>query len=548
MERPFGNTGIYIKIFCTCNLLSINMSKIDIEEKDRESLKAINRYIEENIRSDEESGIDFIDPRDHAYRLKASQNHVVFGRRGAGKSTLFKQIDSNKKRLKIDVDIESYKDISFPNVVLHILKDALEGLRERIIEKCPITEGYLLARKFSYFNLRKKINKIDETILEPDEYDQEVRHTEDREANASVPMGTSTTAGGRVSSSREVTRTVNESKITNLLRQLQKYKELIVESIKYLGNPEVFIMMDDFYFLNKEIQPNTLDFFHRISKDISVYVKVASIKNRTILHKRRDDSSFGMELGHDIQDIDMDYTLDDFDSLKDFMDRLMSRVSERSDGSFYNMREIFAGDGFNTLCLASGGVPRDFLSLLRSCIDRFVLSDGTKIGVKQVRGVAIGRIEDKKSYLQEDAGKEADILDAYLNYIVDYVYREKRRNVFLVAKDELDNYPKSRQSIKELVDLRLIHLLDKNTSKAPSDGRQYEGYMIDVGLYDNTKPRDFTEVQPGAADSESRKTELRSSPVLDLPELERNLQDSVPLDNMTLSPASTDGTQARQGG
>ena len=106
------------------------------------------------------------------------------------------------------------------------------------------------------------------------------------------------------------------------------------------------------------------------------------------------------------------------------------------------------------------------------------------------------------------------------------MYHEKRTNAFLVAKPELDADPEGRQAVRELVDLRLIHQVESNISKAPSDGRRYEAYLIDVGLYENSRPRNFEQVEPAQRDARSRKDKLRGSPVFELrrfhqPEMEQ---------------------------
>jgi len=93
----------------------------------------------------------------------------------------------------------------------------------------------------------------------------------------------------------------------------------------------------------------------------------------------------------------------------------------------------------------------------------------------------------------------------------------------LVAKDELDRDPQFRQAIRELVDLRLVHLVDHNTSRAPSDGRRYEAYLLDIGLYDNPRPRNFAQVEPGQHDDKARKDSLRASPLFDLTKLREPL-------------------------
>ena len=124
-----------------------------------------------------------------------------------------------------------------------------------------------------------------------------------------------------------------------------------------------------------------------------------------------------------------------------------------------------------------------------------------------------------------DSAGEREILESYLSVIRKFAYNEHRTNAFLVAKDELEQHPQERQAIRELVDLRLIHLIDSNTSSAPSDGRRYEAYILDVGLYENSRPRNFNQVEPGSEDSRSRKDQLRASPRLDLTELARRAQE-----------------------
>jgi len=78
-------------------------------------------FIEENTRADKVSGIEFIDPRNFKSKVHSRQNGVVFGRRGAGKSTLLKTLESNSNIFSIYVNLEDYKDITFPNIIIKIL-------------------------------------------------------------------------------------------------------------------------------------------------------------------------------------------------------------------------------------------------------------------------------------------------------------------------------------------------------------------------------------------------------------------------------------------
>lgn len=261
-----------------------------------------------------------------------------------------------------------------------------------------------------------------------------------------------------------------------------------------------------------------MDYFHRLTKGNNIFLKVATIKHRTRTYYQHDGSYVGVEVGHDIHDIDMDYTLDKFDDLKNFMQLLLKKAADECSVEI-DFDEIFAGEGFSQLCLASGGVPRDFLSLFVKLASQYTSEEIERIGKIEVNEAAIANINNKFKSLITDSEEEREILEEYLSAIKDYVYSEERTNTFLVAKPELDDYPQERQAIKELVDLRLLHLIENNTSKAPSDGRRYEAYLIDVGLYENSRPRNFTQIEPGLKDDKSRKDKLRASPYLDLKKL-----------------------------
>ena len=94
-------------------------------------------YIEENLRASPTSGVPFVDTRHHQERLMLQQNHVVFGRRGAGKTTLAKSTTESKDHLTAYLNLEDYKDITFPNIVIHILVELLALLDEEIGKERP---------------------------------------------------------------------------------------------------------------------------------------------------------------------------------------------------------------------------------------------------------------------------------------------------------------------------------------------------------------------------------------------------------------------------
>jgi len=474
-------------------------------------------FIEENLRAAPRVGLEFVDSRHYRTRLVSKQNHVVFGRRGAGKTSLVSSIGDSGDSINLHLNLEDYKDITFPNIIIRVLAELLSFFE---LEVSATHSWYQVwrrdSRKLSK-RLRQTVKELETRLHEPDEETKEINETEasDSELGASGEQkGIKVAANRTRGRSREVKRKVPISKIEYLRVELTEYKRLIQEVANCLGHKSAFLILDDYYFVPKQTQPEFVDYFHRLTKSTSLFLKIATIKHRSKLYRRSGEQYVGVELGHDIFEIDMDYTLDNVEELRTFMRQLLSNAIVASSADI-QVDELFAGGGFAQLCLASGGVPRDFLALFVNLANR-ALAGEQPIGKVQVTEAALSTANSKLESMKKDSGDEDAVLQDCLNRIKRFVYDEKRTNAFLISRDDLDADAIGRQAIRELVDLRLIHLVDHNTSKAPADGRRYEAYILDISLYDNSRPRNFTQVEPGQRDERARKDDLRASPVFQL--------------------------------
>jgi hypothetical protein len=476
--------------------------------------------IEENLRASPSAGLAFVDLRHHRTRLVSRQNHVVFGRRGAGKTSLVGSVRSSDDFVHVYLNLEDYKDITFPNILIRVLAEVLSALDSEL--RATYSWYQFWQRKAR--KLRKEIrctcDELDRYLHSPDEETQEINEREAYQGEVGTSakgLGLGATAGEKQDRSREVKRKLPKSKIGHLRVELSEYKRLIQSVSDCLGDKPILLVLDDFYFVPKDMQPEFVDYFHRLTKGPSLFLKIATIKHRSKLYRRHGGQYIGAEIGHDIFEIDMDYTMDNFDELQEFMKQLLANAIKTSSATV-GIDDLFAGGGFAQLCLTSGGVPRDFLSLFVSLANR-ALANGNPIGKVQVTDAALSTLGSKLESMKKDSGDEDSVLHDCLGRIKRYVYDEKRTNAFLVPRDDLDSDDVGRQAVRELVDLRLIHLVDHNTSKAPTDGRRYEAYILDISLYDNSRPRGFAQVDPGQRDEKARKDDLRASPVFSLSRL-----------------------------
>jgi len=288
------------------------------------------RYIEENTRADKVSGIDFIDPRNFKPKVQGKQNYVVFGRRGAGKSTLLKTLSSENGNFSIYVNLEDYKDISFPNIIIKVLTrmfdDSVKGLNKEIglfpfgryLKKRKIVKQL---KKASY-DLKNKLNSPD-SLEEQRKYKSKASEGGLAKSKVKNPIG-SIKAKVKYSESdeKEVQHQWKIDKLNELKTSIDEHKELVSELSK-LTQKQIILVLDDFYFIPKDIQAYLVDYFHRISKSNEFYLKIGTIKHRTTLYRQTLQSYVGMELNADVYDIDLDYTLDKWNELKRFKRELI---------------------------------------------------------------------------------------------------------------------------------------------------------------------------------------------------------------------------------
>jgi len=220
--------------------------------------------------------------------------------------------------------------------------------------------------------------------------------------------------------------------------------------------------------------------------------------------------------------------------MQSFMRELLNESIKNSKANL-QLSSIFSDNGFKQLCLASGGVPRDFLSLTVKLLSSYV-SENNTVSKIDVTEVAISNFSNKLDAYAKDSAEEKQVLDLYLSYLKSFLLSERKTNMFLLPNQEIEDYPQINQAIKELTDLRMIHLVEPITSSAPSDGKKYSAYMIDIGLYPNSKPRNFNQIEPGLSDDKSRKDQIRSAPKLNLLELNGKVNEKSTQLELELTP------------
>ena len=487
-----------------------------------EQLAKLRLSINENIRV-QKGGPDhvpYIDVGSVLSDVGARQNHVVFGRRGCGKTLLLhhsgRQLDPSIE--SVYLNCEDFKRHSFPNVLIEIL-DVLFAELERYLS------GWFGKKKRSRVLIASIRKELHELRTRADIREQDVRETESRDREGSA--GASAEARGRVSlradsglkerTKKETEKTYRtlDNKIRELDTQLPRIKTQIREFFELSATVKaVFVQIDDFYHLSRVDQPLVMDYIHRLCKDIPLYFKVATLKHATTLYADRDGQPIGAQERHDYQPINIDFTFGEFRKTRDQNRRILQEFGRLADMSPQEIDDLFRGEGFERLILAGGGVPRDCLSLFLEVLQTAQSSGAEgRIGKDDVRILSRTNFERRIEELKQDSeGRDQDVLIRGI-YVLRKFCIDRKINVFLVSEQMMQQEDAIRGLIYRLLDYRIVHSAGSAMTHKSQPGT-YQAFAIDIGCYAHMRKLAgrFTELNLADAGAKER---MRSAPILD---------------------------------
>ncbi len=287
--------------------------------------------------------------------------------------------------------------------------------------------------------------------------------------------------GGKTSIERRQQRTARFTlkKIQHIHRHIPDYQKLF-RRMATLSGGDAFLFLDDLYHIPRRYHAQVLDYFHRVAKGNSLWLKIGTIRHRTQWYIHG-DPPIGVKIGDDISEIDLDLTLEKYKVTSEFLEKiLLSFLGE----SGVRKNDFLTRYALDRLVLASGGVARDFIGLLRRSIliarERGVTSRSEKVGAEDINSAAGEYDSSKREELTRDTLDERQALEQEFANISRFVNDYSRANVFLVDKSLPDS---ELAPIEELVDLRLVHRVKSRLTVADRPGKTFEAFMLDVSQY-----------------------------------------------------------------
>ena len=494
--------------------------------------------VEEATRSTEEGVQFFVEPAEDALRRVISKrHHLVFGRRGSGKSSLLRKAAANlsqERRPMAWVDLEAFKGHSYPDLLISVLIKTMEEFRKWLetAATAPSNKASFWKKYFGgkpsrppfdkkacaaliatinghLVSLKGQLHSADnaeiEAVLEQAASTKETA-TDAFTAGIKIPnanVSSSITGTMEQMASTQTKHLVSfrRSKVEFLRRHVMDFQSVFAQ-MGTLSGGDSYLILDDLYHLRRPEQPLVVDYLHSIAKGNRLWLKIGTIKHRSSWYVHGSPPQ-GMKLGDDADEIDLDLTLEKYLIAKDFLRKILQNLA--ASVGFSGHLDFLTETGLDRMVLASGGVARDFLAIFR----RSVLatkergdesSRGERIGAEDVN-VAAGDYEPTKreEFKRDVYDEEESKLNDVFQEVRDFCLRTANSNCFLIDKEMND---KKVDAIHELVDLKLLHLIRSRVTVNTRQGKIYEAYMLDLSQYAGArKKRDLELVEFWTNDS-----------------------------------------------
>lgn len=477
--------------------------------------------VEEASRSAKEGVKHFVEPAPGTLRRATTKrHHIIFGRRGSGKSSLLRKAAADltvDRRPIAYVNLEGFKGHSYPDVLLSVLIYTFQEFEgwmktaaihpatrtsfwQTLFGKAPKRPSYnkqeatrlaeRLAREVA--SLSTELYRTDEADLTvTSEAEASEKDTATGEIKSGIgikvpPVKIGSSAEAQLSTelsqkeSQQVEEKYKRSKTDFLLRHILDYQKIFRE-LGNLSEGDGYLFLDDLYHIRRIDQPKVVDYFHRIAKDHNLWLKIGTIRHRTRWYIQG-DPPLGMKIGDDADEIDLDVTLEKYSLAKEFLVKILSNYASEVE---ITPITIFLADGaIDRLVLASGGVARDFLSIFRRSVyvarERGGGYRGEKVGAEDVNTAAGEYDSSKREEFKKDTLDDKMTLEKEFYRLQTFCLEENNTNCFLLDKEQRGT---EVDQIHELVDLKLVHLVRSRVTVSGRPGRIYEAYMLDLSQY-----------------------------------------------------------------
>lgn len=284
------------------------------------------------------------------------------------------------------------------------------------------------------------------------------------------------------------------TKMEGLQDAAPEYRRLLSKAVDALAGHSAVIVLDDFYFIPRDSQPNVLSYLHQISKGLEIWLKIGGVAHRLNPYAEG-DPPIGLQPYHDAGLLRLDATLQDFVHTRTFLESILD---DALGVVGVTLQDLTTEAARERLVLASGGVPRDYLSLTADALRAAAKRDDmpnrprNRITAEDVNEAAPALLAQKDQELLTDASPDdVERLRAQYADLVRFCSQERKRNIFIVEATALREEQWGKD-IAALSELRFLHSIGNLTVKSGSErytGKRFEAFVLDLSAQVITRAR-----------------------------------------------------------
>jgi hypothetical protein len=477
-------------------------------------IQEVIKKLTNNIRAENIDGNSFLSiyaDETNITNIDNNNNQIIYGRRGSGKTHLLLALRekintsfSENRRLAIYkdcrqllpylgkgiVDPELNATIIFQMIVQEIIDSFCINIR-LILEKedifgkidagdnLKITQLKALLSNINLSLQGKTIAKLGDITFTREEQST----TSGNGKIASAPeLSFGKSAATKESSTANSIKYISFGDISTTLREITELVQL----------ERTIFLLDEWSEIPTDTQKHLSEQIKRAFIAEKFTFKIAAIPSRTSLGHKTSEKFYGLEDGGDIFGYQLDnryiFETNKVETRNFFNDLLYKHLaaidsgkittllkdSKSTNEKFINL--FLTNKALGELCIASAGIPRDFINLLLHAYDKFLLVKAKHISVRNIRMATSEWYETDKKKQVDDHAIEKKLLEAITQEII----IKKRSTHFMIAEKNSGN-----KHIQSLIDFRVLHLRKRGYSHKDILGETFNVYSIDYGCYNH---------------------------------------------------------------
>jgi hypothetical protein len=453
----------------------------------------------------------------------------VLGRRGVGKSTLLRKIESQERTKSnvVFVDIETLRSRPYPDVLIELLIELLEALTDRL----KPAAWYRIDERVRRAKARRRLKNLTAILRrlldQPQVAQRTVRELRSRGAAASGAVsgrvrhrGQGAEAGVEAHRKRDTEEasvaSEEQTKMDGLLSAAVPIRKVLALAQDALGEKPTLIVLDDFYHVPYRDQPDVLAYLHQVVKNLNIFLKVCGVRHRLNPFVEGDPPR-GMQIPQDASEVSLDITLSQFNWAQRFLEAVLAGICEPLG---ITTDTLITEGGRQRLVLGSGGVARDYLYLtqtaLRHANERAdnPTRQHNRIGAEDVNEASAELSSLKQQDLALDAGPNANAVRERLSDVAKFCLDVNGTNVFLVEGTRLQEDEWGRE-VQALADLRLLHEIGNlSVQTGRYRGRRFVGFTLDLSNWTGARSERIKQIEfwTPTGRQEARRARLIYSP------------------------------------